>query len=273
MKKLKQNYWLIALIIPLLFTSCSKSDDENQAEAETFKTEAPWVPARAKKIKEMDFEYDAVIPYTAANGKKVWDKANIERRQGKGYVFLDEKYNVVYVVDWPGASTNAADGANKPFYFNFDTQDVVAEADALARTKTWHVKHFDIYNAFILTDYTTDNGQPGLGKLRIVRTPFDELDEAPAEPMIRVATTVEFEDREPVDGWGRYRLSDHILHPYKDRSFIFQLRDGRYVKYQLANMYRSNPDTVIDKYEYEAPFFNFRYYIQQTPYDRNIKTR
>lgn len=276
MKQIK--LWIMALALGAVMASCSKDDAESpeQAVPDTAKMAGTnWVPARAVKIKELDYDYTVVIPYKDGSGKTIWDKANSEIRAGKGYVYYDEKYKVVYVVDWPGEQGDAAAGAFgfKPFYFNFDTRDTVAKVDAEAGTATWHVKHYDIYNAYMGTDATTAANEPGLGKVRIVRTPFDELDEAPDAAMIRNGIEIEMDGSAVVDGWGTYRLSDHILRPYKDRSLIFQLRDGRYIKYQLVNLYRTNPSVVRDKYEFEAPYFNFRYYIQETPNNRTLKTR
>lgn len=262
----------------LLLFACSKNNSEPEQPVVPLDTMkmigTNWVPARALKVKETSYTYDQVIPYKGTDGKLIYDKTKSEKRNGKGYIYYDEKYKVVYVVDWPGdQATTASQGGHRPFYFNFDTRDTVAVADALAGTKPWHVKHYDIYNAYMFTDAVTPAGQPGLGKVRVVRTPFDELDEALATPMIRNTVEIEMDEFVTTDGWGTYRLSDHILRPYKDRTIIFQLKDGRYVKYQLVNLYRSNPKVVNDKYEFQAPFYNFRYYIQQTPNDRNLKTR
>lgn len=268
--------WVLALGCTIAIMACTKKnvEPENPALLDTMKMIGTnWVPARAIKVKETSYTYDQVVPYKDGNGKLIYDKANTEKRNGKGYVYYDEKYKVVYVVDWPGAQGVASEGGHRPFYFNFDTRDTISVADALAGTKTWHVKHYDIYNAYMLSDANTPSGQTGLGKLRIIRTPFDELDEAQESPMIRNAVEIEMDEFVTQDGWGSYRLSDHILRPYKDRTIVFQLRDGRYVKYQLVNLYRSNPNVVNDKYEYQAPYYNFRYYIQQTPNNRTLKTR
>nr|WP_068891682.1 HmuY family protein [Pedobacter panaciterrae] len=273
-----KQFKLLMLVCSTILFACSKenSGSEKPEVLDTAKMAGTnWVPARAKMIKEMTYEYTAVVPYKDASGKLVYDKANSEKRQGKGHVYYDEKYQVVYVVDWPGAQASAAEGAFgfRPFYFNFDTRDTVSVVAAQANTATWHVKHFDIYNAYMLSDASTAVNEPGLGKMRVVRTAFDELDEAPASAMIRNSVEIEMDENPTVDGWGTYRLSDHILRPYKHRTIIFQLRDGRYVKYQLASLYRTNPKVVNDKYEYEAPYYNFRYYIQQTPNNKTVKTR
>lgn len=270
--------FVLCLLIGFSFSSCSKSDAP-LPEEETLDTAkmagTNFVPARAIKVREVSYQYSAVVPYKDASGKTIWDKANSEIRQGKGYVYYDEKFQVVYVVNWPGEQGDAASGAFgfKPFYFNFDTRNQVDRDAAEAGTAAWHIKHYDIYTAYIASDATTANNEPGLGKSRIVRTAFDELDEAPATAMVRNGIEIEMDGNATVDGWGTYRLSDHIVRPYKDRTMIFQLKDGRYVKYQLMNLYRTNPQVVVDKYEFEAPFYSFKYYIQPSANDRTLKTR
>lgn len=275
MKQLQIWSWAFGLSI--LFFSCSKEKSDPGTEIlDTAKMAGTnWVPARAIKIRDTSYSYNKVVPVKDATGKLVYDKANSEVRQGKGYVYYDEKFKVVYVVDWPGEQGDAAAGAGgfKPFYFNFDTRRNIDPTAALNRTATWHVKHSDIYDAYMETDALPVSDVSGKGKLRITRLPFDELDEAVNTPMLRTRLEIEMNTIEPVDGWATYRLADHILRPYKDRTITFQLRDGRYVKYQLANLYRTNPTVVNDKYEFEAPYFNFRYFIQQTPENRDLKTR
>ena len=267
----------LALTASALLVSCAK-DKEAPETPETPDTAkivgTNWVPARAIKIQDTTYSYQKVVPYKDASGKLIYDKANLETKQGKGAVYYDEKFQVVYVVDWPGSQGSATGGAAgfEPFYFNFDRRHNIAPTSALAGTAPWHIKFYDIYSAYVVTDGVTGT-EGDLGKLRVYRTPFDELDEAVDKTMVRTSVEIEMEDFSPTDGWGRYRLSDHILHPYKDRCVVFRLKDGRYVKFQLANLYRSNPVTVTDKYEFEAPYFNFRYYIQQTPNSRVLKTR
>ena len=187
--------------------------------------------ARAVKIRDTTYSYNKVIPVADATGKLVYDKANSAIRQGKGYVYYDEKFKVVYVVDWPGEQGDAANGAYgfKPMYFNFDTRHSVVTSAAEAGTATWHLKHYDIYNAYMSTNALPESDVSGKGKLRVHRTPFDELDEALSTPMVRTSVQIEMEDFSLIDGWGSYRLSDHILRPFKDRTITFQLRDGRYV--------------------------------------------
>lgn len=274
--KITNKTWALAWMLSLCIAGCSKQnvEPEKQQTLDTAKIAGTnWVPARAKLLRDTSYSYNKVIPYKNNNGVLVYDKANSETRQGKGYVYYDEKFKVVYMVDWPGVPGDAAAGAGgfESFYFNFDKKHNVPQEAALSGKATWHIKFYDIYTAYIVTDGIT-SAEGDLGKLRVYRNTFDELDEAADKTMLRTSVEIEMEDNSMVDGWGRYRLSDHILHPY-DRTVVFRLKDGRYVKFQLMNLYRTNPVLVKDKYEFEAPFYNFKYYVQETPNSRILKTR
>ena len=265
--------FVLSFVCGIAMLSCSK-DTENPEETvlDTAKMAGTnWVPARAIKLKDTSYSYNKVIPYKDASGKLVYDKANSENRQGKGYMYYDEKFKVVYVVDWPGIPGNAAEGAAgfKPFQFNFERRYNVTAAQADAGAD-WDIKFYDIYTAYIVPNRVGTTGDQG--KLRVYRNTFDELDEALNQEMVRTSVEIEMDDFATVDGWGRYRLTDHILHPY-DRTVVFSLKNCKYFKFELLNFYRNNTKTVTDKYEFEAPFYNFKYYVQDTPNSRVLKTR
>lgn len=271
MKIMKYKFWLVTVVMPFIMTACSKDNDttpENKPEPETFKEEAPWVPGRAKLLKTLNYTYRQVIP---KNGEYLLE--NAETRNGKGYVFLDEKYNVVYVVDWPAGETHGSIVA-QPVYFNLDTRDTIARADVKAgKTDNWHINFNDIYNSTISVNYG-EGFENGL--IRTLASPFDELDQVPPIPEGLVKTTSLAVSMVPNgNSWGEYEMATHILTAYTNKTNVIYLKDGRRVKFQLQNLYRTNPGpgTVKDKYEYPAPFFNFRYFIQQTPGSTNIKTR
>ncbi|MBE9586194.1 HmuY family protein [Mucilaginibacter sp. JRF] len=268
---MKFKTWLIAFIAPVILASCSKSSDvQPQPEPEEvgFKAEAAWVPVRAKLVKTLDYSYRQVIP---VNG--VYEQDNYETKQGKGYVFFDEKFQVVYVVDWPADQTHGSVAA-QPVYFNFDTRDTVARADVEAGlTDNWHINFNDIYNSTISVNYN-DEFEKGL--IRTIATPFDQLDEVPAIPAgLTKVTNLAVSMVPNGNSWGEYEMARHILTAYENKTNIIYLKDGRRVKFQLQNLYRSNPKpgTVKDKYEYPAPFFTYKYFIQQTAGSNNIKTR
>jgi len=272
MKKIK--LWMIGLIGMAALSSCGKDEVEspdNTVPDTAKKAGTNWVPARAKLLRDTSYTYSKVIPVKNVNGVWIYDKANSETQQGKGYVYYDEKFKVVYMVDWPGIAGNASQGAAgfKPFLFNFEKRFNITEEQANAGV-AWDIKFYDIYTAYIIANQAGATGDQG--KLRVYRSSFDELDEALNQDMLRSSVEIEMDDFAPIDGWGRYRLTDHILHPY-DRTIVFRLRNGKYVKFQLMNLYRSNPTVVKDKYEFEAPYYNFKYYIQDTPNSRTLKTR
>ena len=261
------TYPICLLFLVLALTSCSKSDDPEPEEG--FKAEAPWVPERAKMLKEWAYSYEKVIP---VNG--VYSKDNFEIKQGKAYVFLDEKYGVVYVVNWPAGATHGSLFADA-VYFNLDARDTVPRAQVLAGTNdNWHINFNNIYNSTISVN--NDNSSFESGMIRTIATPFDELDQVPPIPAgLGKTTDLELAMGNTGGSWGYYIMESHILEPYRSKTNIIYLKDGRRVKFQLQNLYYGNPEpgTVKDKYEYPAPFFNFKYFIQQTPGNSNLKTR
>jgi len=256
MKKLKQL--MIALTCSVLMISCGKDEVEapEVITPDTAKLEGTnWVPARVKKISD--------------------------------YIYLDEKYSVVYVVNLPApdAGKGASEG-HRPLGFNFDSRTTILGDNhtsvsgnqyTWASSQNWHIYFDDMYNSSIHSNSTTADWEEGEGKMRVLATPFDELKEAPAEPMVRSLIPVSLNETSPILSWGFYRLGTHALYPFKDHTMVLKLRDGRFVKMQLINLYKDNPGTPpwwedpLSKTQ--APFFNFKYFIQQTPGSRNISTK
>ncbi|SEL98435.1 hypothetical protein SAMN05216436_10168 [bacterium A37T11] len=237
---MKIKYTLIAWLLPAMFMACSKDDDASP-EPEGFLEGTNWVPARVKKLDD--------------------------------HVYLDEKFNVVYVVDLRMGTVTSGD-ENPSFYWNFDSNSEIDTEKAKEGSETWHVLFNYIYFSTINADASTPNNTEGNGKVRIVRTAFDDLYEAPESPMIRNNIPIEM-DTEPAttDGWGLYHFSKHIMDYYPDRTIIFHLRDGRYVKFQMLSLYQGNPPVVNDKNEFPSPYLNCRYFIQQNADSRNLKTK
>ncbi|RZK72931.1 MAG: hypothetical protein EOO92_19345 [Pedobacter sp.] len=86
----------ISFACSIAMLSCSKDTEtpEQPALPDTAKIVGTnWVPTRAVKIQDTTYSYNKVIPYKDATGKLIYDKANTETRQGKGYVYYDEKFN------------------------------------------------------------------------------------------------------------------------------------------------------------------------------------
>jgi len=251
------NIGLLSLMLLICF-GCGKDTIEPEGEniPDTAKLAGTnWVPARVKKIAE--------------------------------HIYLDEKYKVVYVVNLPAADVGkGASEGHRPFGFNFDTSAVIfgdnhnsasGNQYTWSSNANWHFYADDMYNSAIHSNATTADWQEGEGKIRALATPFDDLKEAPAEAMVRSQIPVSMDETSPIISWGYYRLGTHALYPFKNNTMILKLRDNRFVKMQLVNLYKDNPGTPPwwedPKSKSLAPFFNFRYFIQQTPGSRNINTK
>ena len=233
----------LLILAILLTTACGK--DKATTPTTTYLPGTNWVPSSVKQIST--------------------------------HIYLDERTKVVYVVNLPApdAGHTAAEG-HRAWYFNFDTQKAVDSTDAVDGSETWHVMFNGIYNSTVNADATTAEGTAGKGKIRVVRTAFDDLSTASTDAMIRNSIPISMDVNDVIDSWGYYNFSNHALLPYKERSLIFLLKDGRYVKFQLVNLYKDNPDTAPD-YQDEntknlAPYFNFRYYIQEAAGNTDITT-
>ena len=255
MKEMK--LWAMLLLCSTFIFACSKDDidPETPEVPDTARLAGTnWVPARVKKVSD--------------------------------YVYLDEKFNVVYVVNLPAPDVGkGASEGHRPLGFNFDTHSVILgdnhnlSTDAKYRwasTATWHFYMDDMYNSSVHTNATTDDWLAGEGKIRVVATPFDDLKEAPEDAMVRSVIPVSLDETSAILSWGFYRLGTHALYPFENNTMILKLRDNRFVKMQLVNLYKDNPGTPPWWEDLNsknlAPFLNFRYFIQQTPGSRNITT-
>lgn len=254
--KIVKNMISIAFLA-LFFTACSKGEDpivEPEPEEEGFLAGTNWVPARVKKIND--------------------------------YAYLDEKFQVVYIVNLPCPDVgNSSSEGHRPLGFNFDSSMPIygdnhnaggLSAYTFETSSTWHFYVDNIYNSSFNTNATTADGQAGRGKVTVAKTLFDELDQVPS--------TADFTKNvnhlglsEPNDSWGFYVFANHELRPYKDRSMLFLLQDGRYVKVQIVNLYKDNPAEAPNWREPTtktlAPYLNFKYYVQKEVGNTTIKTR
>lgn len=256
MKYLKLS--IIAFFCAASLISCSK-DDETQPqikEKEGFLEGTNWVPARVKKISD--------------------------------YVYLDEKYDVVYVVNLPAPDVgNKSTEGHRPIGFNFDTREAVysdtynntdgTQFTDFVTDKAWHFYMSDIYNSTIVVDSDSPNREEGKGKIRVLDILFDDLTEADEKPLIFSNLPVSMDKADPIRSWGYYFFQEHVLYTHEQYTLLFHLKDDRYAKMQFIDLYKDNPATPPKFNDPDsknlAPFLNFRYYIQKTSGNRNLKTK
>lgn len=211
--------------------------------------------------------------FTACNKKE--DRPDLE--DGKSTVINDLEGDI-------GASmADGIDGkVKRPFkdwYFNFKKKEKITDTVGNARTLNWDIGFTGVYNSMVVINNGTDMkspgyGGPGKGMIVSVNLPYKLVEEAPsAEVMKKNNLSFVGWDKYPQPynaGWYFYDLKTHISIPVKNRTFILLTAEGKYAKLELLNIYKGNPAVVSDLH-WPAPYFTFRYFVQEDG-SRNLKT-
>lgn len=165
------------------------------------------------------------------------------------------------------------------FYYNFKTGLKITDTAANAQTLSWDIGFTGIYNSMIIINNGADPkspgyGGPGQGLIVSLEKTYSQVTEAPDLAYMK-ANNLSFVgwDAYPQPdnrGWYFYDLKTHISVPVKGRTFVLLTADGKYAKLEMLNIYKGNPDVVTDLH-WPAPYFNFRFYVQEDG-SRNLKT-
>lgn len=181
------------------------------------------------------------------------------------------------VKDLPGDVGNTVGGA-KPFeifYFSFKTNGKVDKSKLL--TAEWDIAFAKEYNSYVSPNNGLNNqsygfGGPGKGALIIVNQAYDAVKTAPSdEEFAKNGIDAVGWDPGNGNGWYFYELNTHIAVPVKNRTYVLRTAEGKYAKLQLISMYKGAPATVSDL-NWPAPYFTFRYYVQEDG-SRNLSTK
>jgi hypothetical protein len=179
------------------------------------------------------------------------------------------------VTDLPGDVGSTVNTGFKTFYFSLAAN---AKVDSSAKqTASWDISFGREYNSYVGINNGTNQGSygfggPGKGALVIVDHAYDNVTEAPADATFanNGVTSVGW-DPGNGNGWYFYDLKTHIAVPVKNRTYVLRTADGRYAKIELVSMYKGAPAVVTDL-NWPAPYFTFRYYVQQDG-SRNLSTK
>lgn len=167
----------------------------------------------------------------------------------------------------------------RDFYYNFDKKLQLTDTAANKKTLNWDIAFTGIYNSFVYINNGTNTKSPGYGGqgkglIIGIDKPYDQVSEAPAlADMERDNLTFAGWDGYPQPsnmGWYFYTLSNHIAQPIKNRTFVLVTAAGKFAKLELISMYQGAPPTITDL-NWPAPYFTFRYFVQQDG-SRNLKT-
>jgi len=181
------------------------------------------------------------------------------------------------VKDLPGDIGNTV-GSGKPFtpfYFSFRTGAKVEESKKVSTE--WDIAFAKEYNSYVSINNGKNTESFGLGGLGtgamvVVNQSYDQVKEAPADTeFTNNGITSAGWDSGAGNGWYFYELKTHIAVPVINRTYVLRTADGKFAKLQLISMYQGAPATVSDL-NWPAPYFTFRYYVQQDG-SRNLSTK
>ncbi|GAA4916304.1 HmuY family protein [Mucilaginibacter defluvii] len=181
------------------------------------------------------------------------------------------------VADLPGDVGNTV-GSGKPFtpfYFSFTTNTKVDSSEK--KTTKWDIAFAKEYNSYVSINNGTNQssfglGGPGKGALIAVNQSYDKLTTAPSdEEFAKNGITAAGWDSGNGNGWYFYDIKTHIAIPVKNRTYVLRTADGKFAKLEMVSMYEGAPAVVTD-ITWPAPYFTFRYYVQQDG-SRNLSTK
>lgn len=181
------------------------------------------------------------------------------------------------IKDLPGdvGNTVGSGKAFEPFYFSFKTG--LKTDTAKKTTLEWDIAFAKEYNSYVSINNGTSTGSFGFGGLGkgamvVLNQAYDQVKEAPADATFsNNGITAAGWDSGAGNGWYFYELKTHIAVPVINRTYVLRTADGKYAKLQLISMYKGAPATVSDL-NWPAPYFTFRYYVQQDG-SRNLSTK
>jgi len=204
--------------------------------------------------------------------------------------FEDGKSIVVY--DLPGdTEASMASGIegkeNRDFHiflFRFRDQKQIwirnaADSMRWLKSKDWDLAFTGPYNSELFLNNANMRYNPGYqGEAEhtavvLLRQAYETLDEAPSDAEFERSEVnkIGWASSEASQGWFRYSLATHIMQGLPNRCYALRLPDGRFAKLQMISAYKGNPDAVTNM-NWPAPYFTFRYYVQQDG-SRKLKTR
>lgn len=196
--------------------------------------------------------------------------------------YVDGKSTVIY--DLAGDTeasmgTSVGNGKeNRSFQtFLFRLRDrrqiwIKTKADSLQylQTNDWDIAFTGPYNSEIFLNNANDIFNPGYQgpatKTAVIVVPqaYETVVTAPSDAEFDSSTIgkIGVALSNESSGWFQYNNNTHIMIALTNRTYILRLPDGKYAKLQLINAYKGNPTTVTNM-NWPAPYYTFRYYVQQ----------
>lgn len=181
------------------------------------------------------------------------------------------------VNDLPGDVGKTISTGFRTFYFSFSTNAKVDSGQK--KTALWDISFAREYNSYVGINNGTNDasygfGGTGKGSMVVVNKAYDQVTEAPADDVFAkssITTTGWDSGNGDATGWYFYDLKTHLAVPVKNRTYVLRTADGKYAKLQIVSMYKGAPAVVTDL-NWPAPYFTFKYYVQQDG-SRNLSTK
>ncbi|WP_442587406.1 HmuY family protein [Pedobacter sp. AW31-3R] len=182
--------------------------------------------------------------------------------------------------------TSAPGKVNRPFYiFLFRLRDQkqiwirnAADSAQWLKSRDWDLAFTGPYNSEVYVNdksYQFNPGYEGEASSAVIMLGqlYANVSQAPSDTEFDQSTAnkIGWASSENSNGWFFYSLNTHIMQAIPDRTYAIRLPDGKYAKLQLVNAYKGNPPTVTDL-NWPAPYFTFRYYVQQDG-SKNLNTK
>ncbi|NGM66756.1 HmuY family protein [Sphingobacterium sp. SGR-19] len=169
------------------------------------------------------------------------------------------------------------------FLFRFRDQRQIwikTKEDSLKWLKTldWDIAFTREYNSEVHINNAQHIRSPGFEgpatntAVMMINQPYDGVTTAPSDGEFDKSDIdrIGWAFSESSSGWFRYSLDTHLMQPLPNRTYVIRLPNGKYAKLQLINAYKGNPP-VVTNMNWPAPYFTFRYYVQEDG-SKNLKT-
>jgi len=222
-----------------------------------------------------------LLPFLAFSCKKDEIDPSLNLQDGKSIVIEDLAGDTQASMgdDTPGKE-------KRPFYiflFRFKDQKQIwirnaADSAQWLKTKDWDIAFTGPYNSEVYVNdkdyqYNPGYGGPAESAVVMLEQDYDSVVQAPSDQEFeqRNVNKIGWAGAGDSPGWFFYSLSTHIMQAIPNRTYVIHLPDGKYAKLQLINAYKGNPPTVTDL-NWPAPYFTFRYYVQQDG-SKNLSTQ
>lgn len=217
-------------------------------------------------------------------------------KEDKGPNYEDGKSKIIY--NLPGdletsmgtalAPPDKIKGQFETFLFTFSTakQHKVGKGDGakedwekLQKSADWDLAFTGPYNSEIYVNNAKQEKNPGFGgtatntAVVLVRDSYENVTTAPDDKEFDESTLSKIGWSSPADprGWFEYSMDSHIMKTLPNRTYAIRLQNGKYAKLQIISAYQNYPDDAISDLNWPAPYYTFRYFVQQDG-SKNLNT-